>query len=158
MYCTKKYVITSVLPKLHMLRLVRKFCPEVIHQILHIHTHFLLKHIETSPVHYNNFLLLSESFRIFFTIILNSFTTISASFQYAKDEPSASSGACSRNGAWACLAIPAEGTAHKRRGRNILKTRTFALRFRVARWYIFKPKMPIWINFGGPGNGRCWYV
>jgi hypothetical protein len=21
---------------------------------------------------------------------------------------------------------------------------------RVARWYIFKPKIPIWINFGGP--------
>jgi hypothetical protein len=21
---------------------------------------------------------------------------------------------------------------------------------RVARWYIFKPKIPIWVNFGGP--------
>jgi hypothetical protein len=24
--------------------------------------------------------------------------------------------------------------------------------------YIFKPKMPIWVNFGGSCNGRCWYI
>jgi hypothetical protein len=29
---------------------------------------------------------------------------------------------------------------------------------RVARWYIFKPKIPIWVNFGGPYNGKCWYI
>jgi hypothetical protein len=28
----------------------------------------------------------------------------------------------------------------------------------VARWYIFKPKIPIWVNFGGFFNGRCWYI
>jgi hypothetical protein len=22
--------------------------------------------------------------------------------------------------------------------------------YRVARWFIFKPKIPIWVNFGGP--------
>jgi hypothetical protein len=21
---------------------------------------------------------------------------------------------------------------------------------RVARWFLFKPKIPIWVNFGGP--------
>jgi hypothetical protein len=26
----------------------------------------------------------------------------------------------------------------------------------VARWYIFKPKISIWVNFGGPQNGKCW--
>jgi hypothetical protein len=26
---------------------------------------------------------------------------------------------------------------------------------RVARWYIFKPKIPIWENFVGPVNGKC---
>jgi hypothetical protein len=26
---------------------------------------------------------------------------------------------------------------------------------RVARWYIFKPKVQIWVNFGGSCNGRC---
>jgi hypothetical protein len=26
---------------------------------------------------------------------------------------------------------------------------------RVARWNIFKPKIPIWVNFGGSCNGRC---
>jgi hypothetical protein len=29
---------------------------------------------------------------------------------------------------------------------------------RFARWYIFKPKIPIWINFVGPFNGKCWYI
>jgi hypothetical protein len=29
---------------------------------------------------------------------------------------------------------------------------------RVARWHIFKPKIPIWVNFGGSYNGRCWYI
>jgi hypothetical protein len=29
---------------------------------------------------------------------------------------------------------------------------------RVARWYIFRPKIVIWINFGGPCNGRCYYI
>jgi hypothetical protein len=28
---------------------------------------------------------------------------------------------------------------------------------RVARWFIFKPKIQIWANFGGPPNGKCWY-
>jgi hypothetical protein len=22
----------------------------------------------------------------------------------------------------------------------------------------FKPKIPIWVNFGGSCNGRCWYI
>jgi hypothetical protein len=25
---------------------------------------------------------------------------------------------------------------------------------RVARWYNFKPKIPIWANFGGPWNRK----
>jgi hypothetical protein len=29
---------------------------------------------------------------------------------------------------------------------------------RVARWYIFRPKIPIWVIFGGSCNGRCWYI
>jgi hypothetical protein len=29
---------------------------------------------------------------------------------------------------------------------------------RVARWYIFKPKISIWVNFWGPLNGKCWYT
>jgi hypothetical protein len=28
----------------------------------------------------------------------------------------------------------------------------------VTRWFIFKPKIPICVNFGGSGNGRCWYI
>jgi hypothetical protein len=27
---------------------------------------------------------------------------------------------------------------------------------RVARWNIFKQKIPIWVNFGGSWNGKCW--
>jgi hypothetical protein len=29
---------------------------------------------------------------------------------------------------------------------------------RFARWYIFKPKLPIWVNFGGACNETCWYI
>jgi hypothetical protein len=30
--------------------------------------------------------------------------------------------------------------------------------YRVARWFIFKPKIPIWANFVGSFNGRCWQI
>jgi hypothetical protein len=25
-------------------------------------------------------------------------------------------------------------------------------------WYIFKPKFQIWVDFGGPWNGKRWYI
>jgi hypothetical protein len=28
----------------------------------------------------------------------------------------------------------------------------------VAKWYLFTPKIPIWINFGGPGDGKGLYI
>jgi hypothetical protein len=30
----------------------------------------------------------------------------------------------------------------------------FLLKTRVARWFIFKPKIPIWVSFWGPWNGK----
>jgi hypothetical protein len=38
------------------------------------------------------------------------------------------------------------------------QSRDISLRTRVARWYIFKPKIQIWVNFLGYCNGRCWYI
>jgi hypothetical protein len=29
---------------------------------------------------------------------------------------------------------------------------------RVARWYSFKRKITIWVNFGLPWNGKCWNI
>jgi hypothetical protein len=29
---------------------------------------------------------------------------------------------------------------------------------RVARWYVFEPKIRIWVNFGGSFDGRRWYI
>jgi hypothetical protein len=29
---------------------------------------------------------------------------------------------------------------------------------RVARWFIFNPKIQIWVNFGGCWNGKCWNI
>jgi hypothetical protein len=29
---------------------------------------------------------------------------------------------------------------------------------RVARWFIFKPKIPIWVKFGGPWNKKCYIL
>jgi hypothetical protein len=31
-------------------------------------------------------------------------------------------------------------------------------RVRVARWFVFKPKIPIWVNFGGSCYGKSWYI
>jgi hypothetical protein len=28
----------------------------------------------------------------------------------------------------------------------------------AARWLISKPKIPIWVNFGGSCNEKCWYI
>jgi hypothetical protein len=41
-------------------------------------------------------------------------------------------------------------------GKTGLGTRTIWTTYasRVARWHIFKPKIPIWVNF----SGRCWYI
>jgi hypothetical protein len=25
-------------------------------------------------------------------------------------------------------------------------------------WFVFKPKIPIWVNFGGPYIGKCLYI
>jgi hypothetical protein len=33
-----------------------------------------------------------------------------------------------------------------------------AVPYRVARWYIFKPKIQIWVNFGGSCKGRFWSI
>jgi hypothetical protein len=36
--------------------------------------------------------------------------------------------------------------------------RNTTLHNRVARWYIFKPKIPLWVNFGRPWNRKGWYI
>jgi hypothetical protein len=33
-----------------------------------------------------------------------------------------------------------------------------AIHLRVAGRYIFKPKIPLWVNFGAVCNGRFWYI
>jgi hypothetical protein len=35
---------------------------------------------------------------------------------------------------------------------------SLALCSRDARGFVFKPKIPIWVNFGGYWNGKCWYI
>jgi hypothetical protein len=34
----------------------------------------------------------------------------------------------------------------------------FRAKSRVSRWYIFIPKIPIWIYIGGPWNVKCWCI
>jgi hypothetical protein len=29
---------------------------------------------------------------------------------------------------------------------------------RVDRWFVFKPKIPVLVKFGGPWNGKCCYT
>jgi hypothetical protein len=33
-----------------------------------------------------------------------------------------------------------------------------SLPIRVAGWFVFKPKIQIWVNFGGSSNGKSWYI
>jgi hypothetical protein len=33
-----------------------------------------------------------------------------------------------------------------------------AIDSRVARWLVFKPKIPIWENFSVPRIGKSWYI
>jgi hypothetical protein len=40
----------------------------------------------------------------------------------------------------------------------ILIKGVFRVVFMVARWFIFKPKITIWVNFGGPWNGKICYT
>jgi hypothetical protein len=39
----------------------------------------------------------------------------------------------------------------------LIKPLVMPLSCRVARWYIFRPKIPIWENFRESSNGRYWY-
>jgi hypothetical protein len=39
--------------------------------------------------------------------------------------------------------------------KNPVVIRVIHMNNRVARWYIFKPKFPIWVNFVGSCNERC---
>jgi hypothetical protein len=41
---------------------------------------------------------------------------------------------------------------------NFFSPSLYLVVFRVARWYIFKPKFPIWVNFGRSCKGRCYYI
>jgi hypothetical protein len=53
------------------------------------------------------------------------------------------------------------GDQQRRVGARYRKRRhsgTLIPRARVARWFLFKPKIPICVNFGGSSNGRCWYI
>jgi hypothetical protein len=38
----------------------------------------------------------------------------------------------------------------QRKEKPELNTCSAIERSRVARWFVFKPKIPIWVNFGGP--------
>jgi hypothetical protein len=40
---------------------------------------------------------------------------------------------------------------------NVKKVQ-FCFSTRVARWHIFNPKILVWITFGGPKNGKGWYI
>jgi hypothetical protein len=42
---------------------------------------------------------------------------------------------------------------------NGSKSLTWKLvRCSVARWFVYKPKIQIWVNFEGPYIGKCWYI
>jgi hypothetical protein len=43
------------------------------------------------------------------------------------------------------------------RDSTVLRFLSTEVRIMVARWYIFIPKVPIWVYFRGPWNEKYWY-
>jgi hypothetical protein len=41
---------------------------------------------------------------------------------------------------------------------NVVADKVCQIPNRVARWFVFKPKIQIWVNFGGSWNGKSWYI
>jgi hypothetical protein len=42
--------------------------------------------------------------------------------------------------------------------KNLIASGTFLwVHHSVARWYVFRPKIPVWVNLGRSCNRRCWY-
>jgi hypothetical protein len=52
----------------------------------------------------------------------------------------------------------AEQTEGERSYLKVVETKMRPQEDRVARWCIFKPKILIWLNFGGFWNGKGWYI
>jgi hypothetical protein len=49
--------------------------------------------------------------------------------------------------------------AYHKVGRQLVITETrLKILTMVARWFVFKPKIQIWVNFGGSWTGRGRYV
>jgi hypothetical protein len=48
--------------------------------------------------------------------------------------------------------------AIERFGRKTNKHSSSVVFGRVARWFVFKPKIPIWVNFGGSCYVRYWFI
>jgi hypothetical protein len=46
----------------------------------------------------------------------------------------------------------------ERRRKSLMKRVMRALVARVARWFIFKPKIQIWVNFGGPWKMMIYFT
>jgi hypothetical protein len=65
---------------------------------------------------------------------------------------------CNWGWSWAkkgCISTKVQPEKNARRKINIDWT---ALHIRVARWYIFKPKISVWVNFGVSCNERFWKI
>jgi hypothetical protein len=56
---------------------------------------------------------------------------------------------------WAQEKSIAEKNGFKEKG---LFCNTATVPNRVARWFGFKPKIPVWVNFGGSCNGKSWSI
>jgi hypothetical protein len=52
------------------------------------------------------------------------------------------------------IIVAKNGSSWKKTSADSFET----LAVRVARWFIFKPKIPIWVNSWGPWIGKCLYT
>jgi hypothetical protein len=61
-------------------------------------------------------------------------------------------------GTWIKDFHPVEKKLSKVSKQLFVVSRPDPLSDRVARWFLFKPKIPILVNFGGPWNAKCWNI
>jgi hypothetical protein len=69
-----------------------------------------------------------------------------------EDRPLERSGA-ERASAVMDISVPVLVLNNKQRNKKNAETPS-----RVDRWYILRPKIPIWVYFGGLWSGKRWYI
>jgi hypothetical protein len=129
---------------------------------------FLRNHPKCRPTHFlpkiinSLYVLWEKSGNTFYTASVNSVNKLATVNKSQLGENSIQSGHPGSNGTLSKYIINNDGplTGQKYSSRAFLTELqgSFLLRNKAARWFVFKPKIKIWVNFGGSCYGKSWYI